>query len=68
MNLRVAVHELAPRLDGLELLAPEEDLPFHTAFNRSPLARPPRLHAGAPPRAGGRSGYTISMARRETHG
>ena len=40
MNLRVAVHELVLRLDDLTLLAPEADLPFHTAFNRSPLALP----------------------------
>jgi cytochrome P450 len=40
LNLRIAVHELVQRLDGLVLLAPEETLPFHTAFNRSPLALP----------------------------
>lgn len=40
MNLRVAVAELTQRLDDVRLLEPEESLPFHTAFNRSPLAMP----------------------------
>ncbi|HET6949705.1 MAG TPA: cytochrome P450 [Acidimicrobiales bacterium] len=51
LNLRVAVHELVQRLDGIELLAPEDSLPFHTAFNRSPLALPIAFSPG--PRTGG---------------
>jgi len=51
MNLRVAVHEVVQRLTDLKLTAPVEDLPFHSAFNRSPLSVPisftpgPRLGA-----------------------
>ena len=54
LNLRVAVAELTRRLTDLRLLAPEESLPFHTAFNRSPLALPvrfapaPRSRTGRP--------------------
>lgn len=47
LNLRIAVHELVQRLHDVELLAPEESLPFHTAFNRSPLAMPIRFAPGA---------------------
>jgi cytochrome P450 len=52
LNLRVAVLEIIRRLTDLRLLAPVETLPFHSAFNRSPLSVPvsftpgPRL--GAP--------------------
>lgn len=51
LNLQIAVHEVVQRLHDLTLLAPEGSLPFHTAFNRSPLALPlgfapgPRLAA-----------------------
>jgi cytochrome P450 len=50
LNLRVAVHEIVQRLGDLALTVPEESVPFHTAFNRSPLSLPisftpgPRLH------------------------
>ncbi|MCB1005408.1 MAG: cytochrome P450, partial [Acidimicrobiales bacterium] len=40
LNLRVAVAELTRRLTDFRLLEPEASLPFHTAFNRSPLALP----------------------------
>jgi cytochrome P450 len=50
LNLRVAIREIVRRLDGIELLEPEEALPFHTAFNRSPLALPIRFRPG--PRIG----------------
>ena len=40
LNLRVAVAELTSRLTDFRLLTDEVDLPFHTAFNRSPLALP----------------------------
>jgi cytochrome P450 len=47
LNLRVALAELLPRLRDVELVTPEADLPFHTAFNRSPLAMPIRFTPGA---------------------
>jgi cytochrome P450 len=53
MNLRVAVHELVTRLHDLVLTQPEDTLPFHSAYNRSPLSVPisftpgPRLGVGA---------------------
>jgi cytochrome P450 len=50
LNLRVAVHELVQRLDDIQLLEPEESLPFHSAFNRSPLAMPISFTPG--PRVG----------------
>ena len=40
MNLRIAVRELVERLDNLELRVPEGSIPFHQAFNRSPLSVP----------------------------
>ncbi len=40
LNLRVAVSELVQRLHDMELAAPEDTLPFHSAFNRSPLSVP----------------------------
>lgn len=40
LNLRVAVHELVQRVTDLKLMAPVEDLPFHSALNRSPLSVP----------------------------
>lgn len=40
LNLRVAVAELTRRLTDFRLQTPEDELPFHTAFNRSPLALP----------------------------
>ena len=46
LNLRIAVHELVQRLDDLTLLVPEEELPFHSAFNRSPLAMPLAFRPG----------------------
>jgi cytochrome P450 len=54
MNLRLAVHELVRRLDDIQLAAAVETLPFHSAFNRSPLSLPitftpgPRLGTGSP--------------------
>jgi cytochrome P450 len=50
LNLRIAVGELVRRLDNIELTAPEETLPFHSAFNRSPLSVPIRFTPG--PRLG----------------
>jgi cytochrome P450 len=40
MNLRIAVHELVPRLHDIRLEMPVEDIPFHSAYNRSPLSLP----------------------------
>jgi len=40
LNLQVAVHEVVQRLTDLTLTAPVEGLPFHSAFNRSPLSVP----------------------------
>jgi cytochrome P450 len=40
LNLRVAVKELVERLHHVELVAPEDTLPLHSAFNRSPLSVP----------------------------
>jgi cytochrome P450 len=51
LNLRVAVGELVQRLADVELLEPAESLPFHSAFNRSPLSVPIRFTPG--PRLGG---------------
>jgi cytochrome P450 len=51
MNLRVAVQQLVRRLDNLELRVPEESIPFHSAFNRSPLSVPISFTPG--PRSGG---------------
>ncbi len=48
MNLRVAVTEIVDRMHDLELLVPEDELPFHTAFNRSPLAMPLAFTQGRP--------------------
>jgi cytochrome P450 len=39
-NLRVAIAEIVNRLDDIKLAAPEETLPYHTAFNRTPLSVP----------------------------
>jgi cytochrome P450 len=50
LNLRIAVRELTQRLRDIALVEPEEMLPFHTAFNRSPLALPIRFTPG--PRLG----------------
>ena len=46
LNLRVALGEIIPRLRDVELVTPERELPFHTAFNRSPLAMPIRFTPG----------------------
>jgi cytochrome P450 len=40
LNLRVALEEIVRRLDNLQLDIPEPEIPFHNAFNRSPLALP----------------------------
>jgi cytochrome P450 len=40
LNLRIAVQELTQRLTNMQLDAPEESLPFHSALNRSPLSLP----------------------------
>ena len=50
MNLRIAVHEVTRRLHDLVLMEPEASLPFHTAFNRSPLSMPLSFRPG--PRVG----------------
>jgi cytochrome P450 len=44
LNLQVAVRELVHRLADIELIEPEASLPFHSAFNRSPLAMPIRFN------------------------
>jgi cytochrome P450 len=40
LNLRIAVGEIVQRMHDLKLTAPEDTLPFHSAFNRSPLSVP----------------------------
>jgi cytochrome P450 len=50
LNLRIAVHEVVQRLEGLRLEVPEDEVPFHTAFNRSPLSLPISFSPG--PRRG----------------
>jgi len=50
LNLRVAVQEIVQRLDQLQLAIPEAEIPFHNAFNRSPLALPISFTPG--PRVG----------------
>ncbi|SEP10503.1 cytochrome P450 [Trujillonella endophytica] len=50
MNLTVALTEVLDRLHDVELLEPEETLPFHTAFNRAPMRIPIRFRPG--PRRG----------------
>ena len=47
LNLQVAVSEISRRLLELELTVAAQDLPFHTAFNRSPLAMPISFRPGA---------------------
>jgi cytochrome P450 len=47
MNLRIAVHELVQRLHAIELLTLVEDIPFHSAMNRSPLSLPIRFTPGS---------------------
>lgn len=46
LNLRVAVEELTTRLRNVSLTVPEEDVPFHSALNRSPLSLPIRFDPG----------------------
>lgn len=50
MNLTIAVTEVLNRMHDIELLEPEESLPFHTAFNRAPMRIPIRFRPG--PRRG----------------
>lgn len=45
-NLRIAVREIVRRLGGLRLAIPEDEIPFHHAYNRSPLALPIRFTPG----------------------
>jgi cytochrome P450 len=40
LNLQVAVHEVVQRLPDASLSVPVEAIPFHSAFNRSPLSVP----------------------------
>jgi cytochrome P450 len=40
LNLKVAVDEVVQRLTDITLTEPVETLPFHSAFNRSPLSVP----------------------------
>jgi cytochrome P450 len=42
LNLRIAIAELVRRLPRLELAVPIEAIPFHSAFNRTPLSLPIR--------------------------
>jgi cytochrome P450 len=53
MNLRIALEELVRRLHDIRLEPGVEPLPFHSAFNRSPLTLPitfrPGARVGAPP-------------------
>jgi cytochrome P450 len=50
LNLRIALHEIVQRLDDIALVGREEDVPFHSAFNRSPLSIPITFRPG--PRIG----------------
>lgn len=40
MNLRIAISEIVRRLYDLRLLTPEDEIPYHNAYNRSPLSLP----------------------------
>jgi len=46
LNLRVAIGELVQRLPDLRLAVAPEEVEFHTAFNRRPLAVPVRFTPG----------------------
>lgn len=46
MNLRIALPEVARRLPDPHLLVPEAAIPFHNAYNRSPLSLPLGFTAG----------------------
>jgi cytochrome P450 len=48
MNLRIALVELVQRLHDIRLRARVEDIPFHSAFNRSPLSLPITFTPGLP--------------------
>jgi cytochrome P450 len=50
LNLRIALHEIVQRLDDIALVGTEDDVPFHSAFNRSPLSIPITFRPG--PRIG----------------
>jgi cytochrome P450 len=50
LNLRIAIHEIVQRLDDIALVGTEADVPFHSAFNRSPLSIPITFRPG--PRIG----------------
>lgn len=50
LNLRIAVQEVVTRLEDLALAEPADSIPFHSAFNRSPLRVPVRFTPG--PRLG----------------
>jgi cytochrome P450 len=43
LNLRIAVHELVRRVHSIELAVPAGAIPFHSAFNRTPLSLPIRF-------------------------
>lgn len=40
LNLRVSLHELVQRLDRIRLEVPLDEIPWHSAYNRSPLSLP----------------------------
>lgn len=40
LNLRVALEEITRRMTDFNLTIPEEEVPFHSALNRSPLSLP----------------------------
>jgi cytochrome P450 len=46
MNLRIAVEEVVRRLDEIQLQEGAEPIPFHIAYNRTPLAVPITFLAG----------------------
>jgi cytochrome P450 len=48
MNLRIAVEELVRRVRDIELGIPVGDVPFHSAYNRSPLSLPITFTPGPP--------------------
>ena len=47
LNLRVALEELTRRLADVRLDIAEDDIPFHSALNRSPLSLPITFRPGA---------------------
>jgi cytochrome P450 len=50
LNLRIAVEAMTQRILEPQVTIPEHEIPFHSAFNRTPLNLPLKFHPG--PRVG----------------